>query len=197
MYNKGVRKLMNLKEISQKGGLDTLSKEELSKVAMDSKEIVYEYNSCKPKEAQKKHDILKKLIGKLGENVTIRIPFICDYGFNITIGDEAFINYNCCILDHSEVVIGKHVRIAPNVSIFSTTHSVNPKIRLKSSCYGKKIVIEDNVWIGGGSIINPGVTIGENSVIGSGSVVTKSIPANVVAVGNPCKVIRDISEDEI
>lgn len=133
---------------------------------------------------------------KVGNNVEIKIPFMCDYGYNIEIGDNVFINYNCTMLDCNKIKIGNNVLIAPNVQFYAATHPVEYEIRLQELEMAYPIIVEDNVWIGGGAIICPGVKIGKNTVIGAGSVVVKDIPANCVAVGNPCKVIKHLEEEE-
>ncbi len=143
------------------------------------------------KERQRKH-FFKELFAETGKQFFIENPFICDYGSNIYWGENAYANFGCIILDSAPVFIGKNVMLAPAVKIFTATHPLAYKARNTGIEFAKPIRIGDNVWIGGGAIINPGVTIGNNSVIGSGSVVTKDIPENVVAVGNPCKVIKVI-----
>lgn len=150
------------------------------------------YNDTDPEAVEERKNILEKLFGKIGINFEIEPPFHCDYGTNIEIGDSFYANFNFLVLDDGLVKIGDNVLFAPNVSIFTATHLINPKLRPKNADYTKAVTIGNNVWVGGGAIINPGVSIGDNSVIGSGSVVTKNIPANVVAVGNPCKVIKHI-----
>ena len=137
--------------------------------------------------------IVKQLFGK-SENAFVNPPFYCDYGFNIEVGDNFFANYNCTILDVAKVNIGKNCLLAPNVAIYTAGHAVDPELRAAMYEYGMPVTIGDNVWIGGISVICPGVTIGDNSVIGAGSVVTKDIPSDVVAAGNPCRVIRAITE---
>jgi len=148
------------------------------------------YNNTEPEEIEGRINIIKKLIGKIGQNFEIEPPFHCDYGTNIEIGENFYANFNFLVLDDGLVTIGDDVLFAPNVSIFTATHLLDPKLRPKNADYTKAVTLGNNVWVGGGSIINPGVNIGDNSVIGSGSVVTKDIPANVVAVGNPCKIIK-------
>lgn len=143
------------------------------------------------KERQRKH-FFKELFAETGQKLFIENPFICDYGSNIYWGENAYANFGCIILDAAPVYIGKNVMLAPSVKIFTATHPVEYDARNTGIEFAKPIRIGDNVWVGGGAIINPGVTIGENSVIGSGSVVTKDIPSNVVAAGNPCRVIREI-----
>ena len=156
------------------------------------RELIYEFNLTRPKEEKKRREILDELLGKFGANSVIETPFQCDYGSNIYWGDNSFANYNFVVLDVCEVRVGNYVLIGPDVKFYGATHPTDPQTRLDGLEYGKPIRIGNNVWIGGGSIIVAGVTIGDNSVIGAGSVVVKDIPANVVAVGNPCKVIKQL-----
>lgn len=157
-------------------------------------EKVFTYNGTR--ELDKQQELLSTMLGKVGNNVEIKIPFMCDYGYNIEIGDNVFINYNCTMLDCNKIKIGNNVLIAPNVQFYAATHPVEYEIRLQELEMAYPIIVEDNVWIGGGAIICPGVKIGRNTVIGAGSVVVKDIPANCVAVGNPCKVIKRLEEEE-
>ena len=136
--------------------------------------------------------ILAELIGSLGENVDVRPPLAVDYGSFITIGDGTFVNSNLTALDVAPITIGRDCQIGPNVQLLTPTHPVDPQPRRDKLEAAEPIVIEDNVWLGGGAIILPGVRIGENSVIGAGAVVTKDVPRNSVAVGNPARVIRSI-----
>lgn len=151
------------------------------------------YNNTDPEQIIDRINIIKKLFGKIGENFELEPPFHCDYGSNIEVGENFYANFNFLVLDDGLVTIGDNVLIAPNVSIFTATHLIDPNLRPKNADYTKAVILCNNVWIGGGVIINPGVIIGENSVIGSGSVVTKDIPANVVAAGNPCRIIKYIN----
>ena len=139
----------------------------------------------------KKH-LLKKLFGKCGKDIYIEAPFHCDYGFNISVGDSFYANAGCIFLDVTPIVIGSNVLLGPNVQLYAATHPLSPQERLKGEEYGKPITIGDNVWIGGNTVITPGVTIGNNSVIGAGSVVNKNIPDNVIAFGNPCRVYHQL-----
>ena len=139
--------------------------------------------------------IVKELLGK-SEGAFINPPFYCDYGTHIEVGKNFFANYNCTILDVAKVVIGDNCQMAPNVAIYTAGHPVHPATRNTAYEYGIEITIGDNVWIGGNTVICPGVHIGSNVVIGAGSVVTKDIPDWVIAAGNPCKVIREITEDD-
>ena len=157
---------------------------------------LYEYNHLPPERWNERESLLKALLGKTGEHAYINPPFHCDYGTNIEVGENFFANYNLIVLDVGRVKIGKNAQIAPSVSIYTAGHPVHPDSRNSGYEYGIDVTIGDNVWLGGGSIINPGVTIGNNVVIGAGSVVTKDIPDNVIAVGNPCRVIRAITEED-
>ena len=140
-------------------------------------------------------EVVKSLLGK-SENAFINPPFYCDYGFNIEVGKNFYANYNCTILDVAKVKIGDCCLLAPNVSIYTAGHPSHPATRNSGYEYGKEIVIGDNVWVGGSSVICPGVHIGNNVVIGAGSVVTKDIPDWSIAAGNPCRVIRQITEND-
>lgn len=140
--------------------------------------------------------VVRELLGKCGDGVMINPPFYCDYGSHIEVGDNFFANYNCTIIDVGRVKIGKNVLLAPNVAIYTAGHPLHPAARNSMYEYGIGVTIGDNVWIGGNSVINPGVTIGDNVVIGSGSVVTRDIPEGVVAAGNPCRVLRRITEED-
>ena len=139
--------------------------------------------------------VVKELFGK-SENAWVNPPFYCDYGTHIEAGKNLFVNYNCTIIDVAKVTIGDNCQLAPNVAIYTAGHPVYPVTRTSGYEYGKAVTIGDNVWIGGNSVICPGVTIASNTVIGAGSVVTRDIPAWSVAAGNPCRVIRAITEED-
>jgi maltose O-acetyltransferase len=155
---------------------------------------IQEYNGLRPDEHERRNELVRAILGKAGENINIEAPFRCDYGSNIEVGKNFYANFNCTILDVGKVTIGDNVLLAPNVSIYTAGHPIHPESRNSGYEYGIAITIGNNVWIGGNVIINPGVTIGSNVVIGAGSIVTKDIPDNVIAVGSPCRVIRDITE---
>lgn len=159
-----------------------------------AKEIVFRYNSLQPSMIEERNELLKSLFGSVKGNFFIEPPFRCDYGCNIEIGENFYANYNLVILDCAKVTIGDNVLIGPNVGIYTAGHPLHFELRNEEWEFACPITIEDNVWIGGNVVLNPGVTIGRNSVVGSGSVVTKDIPANVVAAGNPCRVIREITD---
>jgi acetyltransferase-like isoleucine patch superfamily enzyme len=170
--------------------------EELLGERQYAKELLYDLNNLRPSEVEERNAFIRKLLGSTGKTFFIEPPFRCDYGYNISIGENFYTNYNCTILDCAKVTIGENVMFAPNVSLFTAGHPVHHEPRNAGLEYAFPITIGNNVWLGGGVIVNPGVTIGDNTVIGSGSVVTKDIPANVIAAGNPCKVIRAITEEE-
>ena len=165
---------------------------ELRAMHLRAKKLFGKYNKIDPSNEKKQDKLIKKILGGTGENIRIQPPFYCDYGVNTFVGENFFANYGCIILDVCKVVIGKNCMIAPNVSIFSATHPVRAEERYCGVELGKPVVIGDNCWIGGGAIINPGVTLGNNVVVASGSVVTKSFGDNVVIAGNPAKVIRQL-----
>ena len=180
-----------LKELPYKAWLDGLAEERET-----CKQKIYELNTLPPKERDRIPAMLKELLGKTGETLFIEPPFHCDYGWNIEVGENFFANYNLTILDVGKVTIGKNAQIAPNVSIYTAGHPIHPDSRNSGYEYGIPITIGDNVWIGGNTVILPGVTIGNNVVIGAGSVVSKDIPDNKNGVGNPCRVIREITEED-
>ena len=168
----------------------------LSQERMENKKKIYAFNQLGPDRVGEKEKLLKEILGKTGKHVHIEAPFHCDYGYNIEVGENFFANYNFTVLDVGKVRIGANAQIAPNVSIYTAGHPVHPDSRNSGYEYGTGITIGDNVWIGGNVCILPGVTIGNNVVIGAGSVVTKDIPDNVIAAGNPCKIIRMITEED-
>jgi maltose O-acetyltransferase len=155
--------------------------------------LAAEYTAAFPQDPDAARPMLVELLGGLGENAEVRPPLFVDYGSHITIGSGTFINYNLTALDVAPISIGNDCQIGPNVQLLTPTHPIEPQPRRDKLEGAKPIVLEDNVWLGGGVIVLPGVTIGENSVIGAGAVVTKDVPANSVAVGNPARVIRAIS----
>ncbi len=188
--------VMNQKERMQAGlpykaWLDGLAEERL-----ENKKKIYEFNNLPPERWSESSDLLKKIFGKTGKTLHVEAPFHCDYGYNIEVGENFYANYNLVILDVGKVIIGKNVQIAPNVSIYTAGHPVHPDSRNSGYEYGIDITIGDNVWIGGSTSVMPGVRIGNNVVIGGGSVVTRDLPDDVIAVGNPCRVVRKITEED-
>ncbi len=180
-----------LKNLPYKAWLDGLTEERL-----ENKKKIYEFNNCRPEEGEKSQRLIREILGKTGENVYIEAPFRCDYGYNIEVGENFYANYNLVILDVGKVKIGKNAQIAPNVAIYTAGHPVHPDSRNSGYEYGIDVTIGDNVWLGGNTVVMPGVHIGNNVVIGGGSVVTKDIPDDVIAAGNPCRIIRKITEED-
>jgi maltose O-acetyltransferase len=158
--------------------------------------LLKEFNETSDEQWEERAKIIKELIPQSGRGVFIEPPFFCDYGDNIRLGDNVFFNFNCVILDSGPAVtIGSHVMFGPAVQIYAATHPMSAAVRRKGLEFGKPVEIGDDVWIGGGAIICPGVKIGAGAVIGAGSVVTRDIPPNVFAAGNPCRVVREITEN--
>lgn len=161
---------------------------------LECKELCRDYNELRPKEMEARKKILHKILGHIAGEILIEQPFYCDYGYNISVGKNFYANYNMVILDEAKVTFGNNVFIAPNCSFHTAGHPIDSTERNKGLEYAKPITVGDNVWIGANVCVLPGISIGENCVIGAGSVVVKDIPANSVAVGNPCKVIKTISQ---
>lgn len=157
--------------------------------------ILQELNTVDRSDFERIGQLVKQLFGKF-EGAFLNPPFYCDYGSHIEVGKNFFANYNCTIIDVAKVKIGDNCQMAPNVSIYTAGHPVHPVSRNSAYEYGIEVTIGDNVWIGGNTVILPGVHIGSNTVIGAGSVVTKDIPDWVIAVGNPCRVVRRITEED-
>ena len=161
---------------------------ELTAMNVSARQKLHSFNFSAPDEIDKQQEIILSLFGSIGSNFTIKSPFYCDYGSNIIAGDNLYINYDCTILDCNMVCLGNNVLLAPKVQIYTAYHPTDTQARLSGKELAVPVTIGDNVWLGGGVIVCPGVSIGNNVTIGAGSVVTKDIPDNVVAVGNPCRV---------
>ena len=157
-----------------------------------AKLLFQQINHLDETQKTKRKELLYQLFGKAGKNLWVEPPFYCDYGYNISVGYNVFMNYNCCILDVMPVTIGDRVMLAPNVQIYTATHPLNAKERNSGKEFAKPITIGDDVWIGGGAIICPGVTIGHRAVIAAGAVVVKDVPEDVLVGGNPARVIKEI-----
>lgn len=158
--------------------------------------LTEQLNQSRDDEEELRKKILAELIPDAGEGLWLQPPFYCDYGSNMKVGKKVFFNFNCVVLDVAQVTIGDNVLFAPNVQVYTATHPMDWKVRAEGLESAKPITIGSHVWIGGSVVICPGVTIGERSVIGAGSVVTKDIPSDVFAAGNPCRVIRKLNETE-
>lgn len=156
-------------------------------------DLCHTFNQLRPSDRQGQRAILQKIFGKMGEHVTVNTPFWCDYGYNTTVGDYFFSNHNCQILDGAKVTFGDHVFIAPNCIFTTAEHALDAEQRNAGLEVALPITVGNNVWIGAGVTVLGGVTIGDNTVIGAGSVVTRDIPPNVIAVGVPCRVLREIT----
>ena len=185
---------MTIREKMKNGMLYIDLGEGLDEERRRCKELLYDYNHTRPSEEIKRKDLLKKLLGDMGEDIWIEPPVHMAYGTNVHIGENFYANFNLVIVDDIDVYIGEYVMIAPNVTITPTGHPVDSDLRRPGTQFSIPVRIGNNVWIGSNVVILPGITIGDNSVIGAGSVVTHDIPENVVAVGNPCGVLRKIDE---
>ncbi|EOU3284518.1 sugar O-acetyltransferase [Vibrio harveyi] len=170
--------------------------EALAAMQTECLETLYDYNQTRPSEGEKRSNILNHLLASVGKNCYIEPPLRANWGCHTHLGDNVYANFNLTLVDDTHIYIGDHVMIGPNVTIATAGHPIEPELRRDIAQFNIPVHIGNNVWIGANSVVLPGVTIGENSVIGAGSVVTKDIPANVVAVGNPCRVLREIGEHD-
>ena len=168
---------------------------ELIEERTKTQDLCFKYNNTIPSNFDERKRILKEILGNTKENFLIEQPFYCDYGYNISLGENFYANHNLVILDPGKVTIGDDVFIGPNCGFYTAGHPAEYEMRNKGLEYAKPITIGNNVWIGGNVCVLPGVTIGDNVVIGAGSVVNKDIPANSLAVGNPCRVVRKLPID--
>ena len=175
----------------------------IMEMILRTRRLLAQFNAADYADTERKQALLREMFGRMGKGAHVDIDFHCEYGKHIFIGDKVIINMNCTFVDNNRIDIGSNVLIAPNVQIYTATHSTKVNERMvqdwsegEEICrtYALPVRVEDGVWIGGGSVLLPGVTIGRNSVIGAGSVVTRSIPENCVAVGNPCRVIKHLQE---
>jgi len=184
-------------EYGHSGEADKAYEKVIEEKRKNCKDLVYDYNHARPSEYDKKTQILKEVLGGMGDKVWIEAPVAFSYGCNTYMGDHVYANYNLTIVDDCEVHIGNDVMFGPNVIITATGHPVHPSYRKKGAQFSIPVRIENGVWIGANVIVMPGVTIGENSVIGAGSVVTGDVPANTIAFGSPCKVVREITDEDL
>ena len=174
----------------------SLKKKKLVRERLFAREVVQALNSSSPTDPENRLALLGKLMGKMGKNPWIEPPFFCDYGYNISLGEDCFFNFNCVVLDVCEVKLGDRVLIGPAVQLYTATHPLDAATRGALWEFGKPIEIGSDVWIGGGAVICPGVTLGDRVVVAAGAVVTKSFPSDVVIGGNPAKIIRYLSSKE-
>lgn len=189
MGQDGTRKRMEEGKLYYPGDTQILKEQE------QYMELLYDYNATRPGEGEKRRILLEKMLGSVGQDCYIEPPLHCNWGGKyVFMGDFVYANFNLTLVDDAEIHIGPHCMFGPNVTIATAGHPVEPGLRRQAIQYNIPVRIGENVWVGAGAVILPGVTIGDNSVIGAGSVVTRDIPANVVAVGNPCRVLREIGE---
>ena len=169
--------------------------EEIMTMQKDCLKAMEKFNATTAGQFELRQKIMKEMLGAVGENCYIEPPFHGNWGGkNLFLGNNVYANFNLTVVDDVEIIVGNNVLFAPNCTLTTANHPLNPELRGKGFQYAKKIIIEDNVWLGSNVVVLPGVTIGKNSVIGAGSIVTKNIPANVLAMGIPCRVIREIGE---
>lgn len=178
-----------------RGDLYDAGDAELVEARLRARDLLLAYNSTSERMEEQRAAALKQLIPHSGEGIFVQAPFFCDYGSNITVGDNVYFNFNCVILDVAPVHIGSNTFFGPGVQVYTATHPLNAKLRVSGQEFGKPVTIGANVWVGGGAIINPGITIGDNAVIGSGSVVTKDVPNDVIVAGNPAKFVKQVPPD--
>ncbi|MDM0481078.1 sugar O-acetyltransferase [Clostridium perfringens] len=192
---------MDLKEIKERmygQKLYYCNDETLMNEQMKSLELLYDFNQTRPSEQDKRDKMLKKMFAEIGDDCYIEPPFHANWGGkNVHFGNVVYANFNLTMVDDCDIFVGNNVLFGPNVTVSAGTHPIHPELRSKQAQYNIPIHIGNNVWIGANSVILPGVNIGDNSVIGAGSVVTGDIPSNVVAVGNPCRVLREINENDM
>lgn len=188
---------MGMKERMFTGELYYPNEESIFDEQLKKLDLLYKFNSTRPTEQKKRQELMKEMFAEIGENCYLEPPFHANWGgAHMHLGDSVYANFNFTAVDDSHIYIGSYTMIGPNVTVATAGHPVLPELREKAYQFNMPVHIGRNCWIGAGAVIMPGVTIGDNSVIGAGSVVTKDIPANVVAYGNPCRVARGISEHD-
>lgn len=189
--------LNEIKERMKSGKLYYCNDEKLLAEQRQAAELLYDFNTTRPSEMEKRERLMREMFAELGEDCYVELPLRANWGGqHVHFGNGVYANSNLTLVDDGEIYVGDHVMMGPNVVLCTATHPISPELRYKQAEYNLPVHIEENVWIGGGVFVMPGVTIGKNSVIGAGSVVTKDIPANVVAAGNPCRVMRRITEND-
>ncbi len=186
--------MTDTRERMKDGRLYFCTDEEIANEQLKCLDLLYDYNQTRPIEQAKRRELLKVLLAEVGENCYIEPPLHANWGRNTHLGSNVYANFNLTLVDDTDVYIGDSVMIGPNVTIATAGHPIDPELRSKVAQFNIPVRIGNNVWIGAGAVILPGITIGDDSVIGAGSIVTKDIPAGVVAVGNPCRVLRPICD---
>lgn len=187
---------MEMEKIMKSGEMYNSYDPELFKEQWRLNDIMYEFNQTRPSDRERLQELLEELLGSMGENCVIEPPLRVNWGKNCHLGDNVYVNFNLTVVDDADVYIGDDVMIAPNVTIATAGHPLDAELRRQGMQTNHSVRIGSGVWIGAGAIILPGVTIGDNTTIGAGSVVTRDIPANVVAYGNPCRVQKKLSEEK-
>lgn len=188
---------MNIYEQMHSGQIYDPNEADLAKEQMLCLEKLYDYNATRPSEGEKRTALLKEMFAELGENCYIEPPFHTNWGgHHVHFGDWVYANFNLTLVDDTHIYVGSHTMFGPNVTLATAGHPILPELREKALQFNMPIHIGSNCWLGSGVVVLPGVTIGDNTVIGAGSIVTKDIPANVIAVGNPCHVLREINDHD-
>lgn len=187
---------MTVWEKMKSGMLYCCDDEDLMQEQTKCLEKLYDFNQTRPGEADKRAALLKELLAEVGEGCYVEPPLHANWGCNTHFGHHIYANFNLTLVDDTDIFVGDYVMFGPNVTVATAGHPVDPELRRQVAQFNMPVHIGNNVWIGAGSVLLPGVSIGDNSVIGAGSIVTKDIPANVVAVGNPCRVLREIGEHD-
>lgn len=188
--------MQSLDDKLRSGELYSCIDPELQQRQQECLEVLYDYNHSRPGETKRRVELLNKLLANMGENCYIEPPLHANWGCHTHLGNNVYANFNLTLVDDTDIYIGDSVMLGPNVVLATAGHPVDPELRRLVYQFNQPIHIGNNVWLGAGVVVLPGVTIGDNSVVGAGSVVTKDIPANVVAVGNPCRILREINEHD-
>ena len=186
---------MSIYDVLHSGELYLPGDDEIMKEQLKCLEKLYDFNATRPSEQDKRQEMLKAMFAEIGENCYIEPPFYANWGGkHVHFGKNVYANFNLTLVDDTHIYVGDFTKLGPNVTLASAGHPILPELRLKAYQYNMPVRIGKNCWLGAGVVVVPGVTIGDNTVIGAGSVVTKDIPSNVVAVGNPCRVLREIND---
>lgn len=187
---------MDIFKKMKSGEMYNSADDELLAVQAKANQLVFDYNHTPLSEKETRQNLIQNIFASVGENVTIETPFNANWGLNTSLGKNFYSNFNMTLVDDTDISIGDYVKFGPNCVLTTASHPIEPSLRRQAYQFNRPIVIADNVWLGSNVVVFGGVSIGENSVIGAGSIVTKDVPANVVAYGNPCQVIRTITDDE-